>query len=110
MKDLPSSYEPLHYGTSKWAKAKGNRNVVESYNSVEQFHRRVHKHSIRVRAHKWDFMHALLNAAIFIKTFYNWLIRLGAWAIEDYHPLDMPVVRKCMQLVSTPATSPPPSP
>jgi hypothetical protein len=113
LRDLPGSYEPLLYGTSAWAKAKGNRSVVESYNSIEQIQRRVNKHSIQVHARKWDFMHAILNAAIFIQTFYNWFVRLGAWAVHNYHPLDRPVVKKCMELVSTPATpaeSPPHSP
>jgi hypothetical protein len=113
MKDLPGSYEPLLYGTTKWAKAKGNRSVVESYNSIEQIQRNFNRHSIQVHARKWDFIHALLNAALFIQLFYNWVVRLGAWAVHDYHPLDRPVVKKCMELVSTPATpaeSPPHSP
>jgi hypothetical protein len=111
--DLPGSYEPLLYGTTKWAKAKGNRSVVESYNSIEQIQRNFNRHSIQVHARKWDFIHALLNAALFIQLFYNWVVRLGAWAVHDYHPLDRPVVKKCMKLVFTPATpteSPPACP
>ena len=60
--DLPGSYEPLLIGTTTWAKAKGNRSVVESYNCIEQIQRNFNRHSIQVHARKWDFIPALLNA------------------------------------------------
>jgi hypothetical protein len=113
LRDLPGSYEPLLYGTSAWAKAKGNRSVVESYNSIEQIQRNLDARSIQVHARKWDFIHALLNAALFIQLCFNWFVRLGAWAVHNYHPLDKPVVKKCMELVSTPprpSESPPDNP
>jgi hypothetical protein len=116
MKDFPPSYEPKIYGTTKWYKEKGARSLVESYNALEQIHNGVDRYSIQVRENKWNLAHLGLYLALTVEAVYNWVCRLGAWAVDfDYYePLDAEVLEAVFTLVTTPpigsTASPPKSP
>jgi hypothetical protein len=103
MKDFPPSYEPKLYGTTKWYKEKGARSLVESYNALEQIHNGVDRYSIQVRENKWNLAHLGLYLALTVKAVYNWVCRLGAWAVDfDYYePLDAEVLEAVFKLVTT---------
>ena len=81
--NLPSSFEPLIFGTSEWNVAKGRRSLVESYNATDEYHYNVNRHSIQVHAERWDLAHGLLVIALLIVAVYHWIMRLGAWAIDS---------------------------
>ena len=57
--DLPASYEPLGWGTNRWAKQYNRRSLVETYNATQQFHQREDEHTFRVMAPNWKLMHML---------------------------------------------------
>jgi hypothetical protein len=102
--DLPSSYEPLLFGTTTWYLAKGARSNVENFNSVEQKHFRVARHSIQVLANKWHLIHAFLLLGLCMQSIYNWACRLGAWKLDDEEIdiLDQIVLDQCWEIVNTP--------
>jgi hypothetical protein len=102
---VPSNCEPLMWGSSKWAKEYYRRNLVEAFNSVEEFHQGVNQHSIRVRGEKWDLAHMFLTAGTLLKQFYHWLSRLGAHALDpaEFGPFDPDVIDACLALVMKPA-------
>lgn len=85
--DIPSSYEPTLWGSSRWARRYGRRNLVESFNAVEKHHYKFTKHSIRVRAHKWDLAHLFLTIAVWVQQVRRWLLRQGAYTVD---PGDVP--------------------
>ena len=99
---LPNTYEPLLWGTTKWSAVYHRRNLVESFNSVEQYHRRVDAHTIQVRDKKWDLMHLFVALGTMFVMFYNWMARLGAPRDATVDPLDPEVVRACLARVTTP--------
>ncbi len=104
-KDLPKHLEPHRWGSSEWARLYGRRNLAETYNSTEQYHQRLGKHSIRVHAKRWDLFHGLLTVGLFIGQVFNWLQRIGAHTVrsQGYEVLDRAVIRACMRRVSKPA-------
>jgi hypothetical protein len=101
---LPSSYEPLLFGTTTWYRRYGRRNLGESFNSQEQYHFRLNKHSIRVKAERWDLAHAFISAGLFILAFFRWMQRLGAWSLDDEHfdTFDPDVIESCLHVVGIP--------
>lgn len=105
VEDLPKHIEPRRWGSSLWARHYGRRNLVESFNSNEQYHQRLGRHSIRVHAKKWDLFHGLLTIGLFICQVFNWLQRLGAHVVraQGYDILDRAVISKCMKRVMRPA-------
>jgi hypothetical protein len=112
--DLPSSYEPLLFGTTNWYRAKGARSNVENFNSVEQKHFGVGRHSIQVLAEKWHLIHAFLLLGLCLQAIYNWACRLGAWKVDDekIDILDQIVLDQCWEIVNTPeeaSQAPPPT-
>jgi len=107
--EIPSSYEPTLWGSTRWAHRYARRNLVETFNSTESYHYRFTRHSIRVQANKWDFAHLLLTISVWIQHFRKWSLRQGAHAIdvEEYPdgPLDPEVVAVVMERISTPEGS-----
>lgn len=101
--EIPNSIEPTLWGSTKWAASYYRRNLVEAHNSAEEYHQRVGRHSIRVRANKWDFAHLLLAAATLLKTFYNLIMRLGAHALDPaaYSAFNPEVITACLARVTT---------
>ncbi len=104
-KATPKHLEPHRWGSSEWARLYGRRNLAETYNSTEQYHQRLGRHSIRVHAKRWDLFHGLLSIGLFIGQVFNWLQRLGAHTVrsQGYEVLDRSVIRACMRRVSKPA-------
>jgi hypothetical protein len=102
--EIPNSCEPLLWGTSKWAKEYYRRNLSEAAFSVEQHHYGLRRHSIRVRAHKWDFAFAIINLATYIRQFHSLVMRLGAYALDPgyYSALDPTVFTIALKRVLTP--------
>jgi hypothetical protein len=102
--EIPNSCEPLLWGTTKWASEYHRRNLSEAAFSVEQHHYGLGRHSIRVRAHKWDLAFAIVNLATFIRQFHSLVMRLGAHALDPgYHSaLDPDVFTLALERVLTP--------
>lgn len=92
--DLPNNYEELIWGTSAWAEDYYRRNLVESFNAVDQYHLGLRRHSIRVQAARWDLMHMFHALAGLFLAFRNWMIRLGA--PPDCDPLLPDVIGACL--------------
>lgn len=112
--DLPSSYEPTLWGSTAWAKKYFRRNLVEAYNSVDSYHYRVGRHSIRVHADKWDFAHLCLVLAGWFKQVRSWLLREGAHAVDveefpgaPFHPTVMRTVIERVAAESSGNRAPP---
>lgn len=110
--DLPSSYEPLLWGTSAWSARYFRRNLVESYNSVEEYHCSIDKHSIRVRGDKWELVHLFLVLNVWYRLLRSWLYREGAHALDpDDYPHGAPnhpevIAAVIARLVEAPAARP----
>jgi len=105
--EMPNSVEPLLWGTTEWAKEYYRRNMVETFNSIEEHHHRFKKDSIRVRAERWDFAHLIFTTATLLKTFYNWLMKLGAHTLDptQHTPFDQEVIDACIKRVMKPSAS-----
>ena len=111
--EIPNSCEPLLGGSTKWAKEYARRNLSEASFSLDEYHYGRDRHSIRVRAHKWDFAFAMLTLANFVRTFHSWVMRQGAHALDPgyYSALDpavfTPAVARAMRPATAVATSSP---
>jgi len=103
-KKIPSSCEPLLWGTTRWTKEYGRRSLSESAFSQSQFHSGFDRHSIRVRAAKWDLAFAVVQLALFVQQFHSFVMRLGAHSLDPgYHSaLDPEVFIPAMSRVLTP--------
>ena len=93
--EIPNSCEPTLWGTSKWAAEYYRRNMSEAAFSNEQYSYGLDRHSIRVRARKWDLAHAIVTLASFIRLVHSLVMRLGAWTLDPgyYSALDENVYR-----------------
>lgn len=104
--DMPSGTEPLLFGTRAWAAEYGRRNLVESFNSVEEYTYAINRHSIQVRADKWDFNHLLLALTTWYRQMRTWLYRQGAHAVDPDEfpggPLNLDVIAAIIERVMTP--------
>jgi hypothetical protein len=106
--DIPGSYEPLDWGTTKWAKEYYRRNMSESAMSLSSHHYGLDSKSIRVRADKWDLAFMFVALATFIRQLRNYVMRLGAWTLDPgyWSGLEPEVVAAALQRVLNPAGSP----
>ena len=102
--EIPNSCEPQLWGTTRWAEEYGRRNLSESAFSYSQFHLGFDRHSIRVRAAKWDLAFALVQLAQFVQQFHSLVMRLGAHTLDPgYHSaLDPEVFIPALKRVLTP--------
>lgn len=99
---LPGTYQTPAYGTSTWLVDYHRRNLVETFNSFEQYHRRVGRHSIKVLPPRYDLAHALLTVGLLIDAIYSFVMRLGARDIDTsmYDFMDPVVTRACFARVT----------
>lgn len=99
--EIPNSCEPTLWGTSKWAAEYYRRNLSEAAFSNEQYSYGLDRHSIRVRAGKWDLAHAIVNLASFVRLLHSLVMRLGAWKLDPgyYSALDENVYRPAIALL-----------
>lgn len=100
-KEIPNSCESTLWGTSKWAAEYYRRNLSEAAFSNEQYSYGLDRHSIRVRAGKWDLAHAIVNLASFVRLLHSLVMRLGAWKLDPgyYSALDENVYRPAIALL-----------
>lgn len=107
VEETPNSCESLLWGTTKWAKEYHRRNLSEAAFSVEQHHYGLGRHSIRVRAHKWDLAFAIINLSTFVRQFHSLVMRLGAYALDPgyYSALSPEVFTPALARVLTPRFS-----
>lgn len=105
--DIPNFCEEKLWGTSSWAREYARRNLSEASFSHLTYHLGVNAHSIRVRAQKWPLAFAFIQAAAFIRLFYNWIRRLGGWDHDPafWDPLDPEIFRPALERVLTPSAS-----
>jgi len=103
--DIPNSCEPLLWGGTAWAEAYHRRNLSEAAFSVDQYTHGLNRHSIRVRAHKWDLAHLLIAIATFVRMLHSWVMRLGAHSLDTAYQsgLDTEVIAACLARALTPA-------
>jgi hypothetical protein len=102
---MPNSVEPLMWGTSKWAKEYARRNLSEAAFSVEQYSAGLDRHSIRVRAKKWDLAFMLVVLATWIRQFFSMILKLGAAVLDpaEWSVLQPEVFRPALEKLLTPA-------
>lgn len=103
---MPNSVEPLMWGTGKWAKEYARRNLSEAAFSVEQYSAGLDRHSIRVRAKKWDLAFMLVVLATWIRQFFSMILKLGAAVLDpaEWSVLQPEVFRPALEQILTPAT------
>jgi hypothetical protein len=101
---MPNSVEPLMWGTSRWATEYGRRNLSEAAFSVEQYSAGLDRHSIRVRAKKWDLAFMLVVLATWIRQFFSLILKLGAAVLDpaEWSVLQPEVFRPAMERLMTP--------
>ncbi|MFM8154888.1 MAG: hypothetical protein ACKOAF_02260 [Actinomycetes bacterium] len=101
---VPNSCEPLLWGTTRWAKEYYRRNMSEASFSLEQYHYGLDRHSIRVRAEKWDLAFAIVALSSCVRQFHSFVMRLGAYTLDPgYHSaFDEDVYQPAIALVLQP--------
>jgi hypothetical protein len=106
--DIPAIHQTPAYGTTAWQRSYGRRNLAESFNARDQYHRRVGKHSIKVLPPRYNFAHALLTIGLLIDAIYSFVMRLGARDIDTQHwdHLDPTVTKACFTQLLTPEPKP----
>lgn len=106
--EIPSSYEPLLWGSTKWAKAYYRRNLSEADFAVTHHHYGLGRHSIRVNANKWSVAYAFIALAAWIRQLYSLVMKQGAHALDPaiYCGLDLDVIEKAVAILMTPKTAP----
>ncbi len=78
--------------------------MSEASFSLDQFHYRMYKDSIRVRANNWDLAFAMLIIANFVRFFHSWVMRLGADVLDPgyFSALDVDVFTAAIAKVKDP--------
>ena len=106
--EMPSSCEPLLWGSTKWAKAYYRRNLSEADFSVTHHHYGLGRHSIRVHAKKWSLAYGFIALAAWIRQLYSLVMKQGAHALDPgyYSGLDPDVIAYAVKLLLTPAIAP----
>ena len=106
--EMPSSYEPLLWGSTKWAKAYYRRNLSEADFSVTHHHYGLGRHSIRVHARKWNLAYGFIALAAWIRQLYSLVMKQGAHALDAgyYSGLDPDVIAYAVKLLTTPKIAP----
>lgn len=108
LQEMPSSYEPLLWGSTKWAKKYYRRNLSEAEFAVTHHHYGLGRHSIRVRAKKWNLAYGFIALAAWIRQFYSFVMKQGAHALDAgyYSGLDLDVIAHALRIVMTPTVAP----
>ncbi len=103
--EVPSSHEPLLWGSSKWAKVYFRRNLSEAEFSVGHYHYGLGRHSIRVHAKKWDLAFAMVVLATWIRQFHSLVMKQGAYALDSayYSGFDPDVIEAAIAILQTPS-------
>ncbi len=106
--EMPSSFEPLLWGSTRWAKAYYRRNLSEADFSVTHHHYGLGRHSIRVHAKKWNLAYGFIALAAWVRQLYSFVMKQGAHALDPgyYSGLDPDVIAEALRIVMTPTVAP----
>ena len=105
--EIPESFEPLLWGSTKWAKVYYRRNLSEAEFAVGHHHYGLGRHSIRVHAKKWNLAYGFIALAAWIRQLYSLVMKQGAHALDPayYSGLDHDVIARAVQILTHPAAA-----
>lgn len=84
--DLPNSFQPRLWGTTRWARDYFRRNLVGTHNLYAQTHAGESNTTYRVPAPKWELFRMMKAIGITMLNIHTWMCRLGVAHAHTHTP------------------------